>query len=354
MSQIIDDWLLEYLPKYELLGKYIVFILENQLQSKNIDYLSVTYRTKTKEGVYEKINRKKYKDPINQMTDVSGIRVILYFESDIEKVSSIIEELFTIDIKNSVNNENRLSSNKIGYRSIHYVCDIGDKRKNLVEYEFISGLKCEIQVRTMLQHAWAELTHDRNYKLSGKLPLSIERKINLYSGMLEIADIGFSEIINAVSDYKKELSSKNITISTSESIDSLSLIEFARQIKDEIGLNFLEINPEFDPFMDELLSEISFMEISTFTELRSLIPDNYVEVCKEYNIQTNQFGFIRDILLIKDFRKLHNCPSVNWFVADSDDSDDFDKTVSFYSNFMAYDEARELVNLFDVQNIHLN
>lgn len=347
MNGMTDVWLEENLPKYELLGKFIVFILENQLQLNGIDYLSVTHRTKTKEGVYEKIIRKSYKDPFNDLMDFSGVRVILYFESDIEKVSSIIESLFNIDTKNSINNEQRLSSNKIGYRSIHYVCDIGDKRKDLAEYEIISNLRCEIQVRTMLQHAWAELTHDRNYKLNGKLPLEIERKINLYSGMLEIADIGFSEIISTVSDYRTLLNSKDITNSTTQTIDSISLIEFVKQVVKEIGLDVEEPKVKSEAFMNELLCEIEFMGITTFAELKSLIPDNYAKAYTEFNERFSYLGFIRDLLLIKDFRKLHTCPNLNWCVLGDEDPEVFDQAVKFYSNFMPEEEARSMVQLFE-------
>lgn len=347
MSQMTDEWLSEYLPKYELLGKYIVFILENQLQMNGVDYLSVNHRTKTRQGVYEKIDRKKYKFPSEEMMDFSGVRVILYFESDIDKVSAIINSLFNVDDENSVSNESRLSSNKIGYRSIHYVCDIGEERNSLVEYEFISGLKCEIQVRTMLQHAWAELTHDRNYKLSGKLPLNIERKINLYSGMLEIADIGFSEIISAVSAYQLELEGKNLTTSVSQSIDSLSILEFARQVSKEIGLELVELKYDTDEFREKLINEIAFMGITNFTELRALIPDNYASVYNELDEKTTYLGFIRDLLLFKDFRRLHDFPDLDWGVLGPENQYDVGATVDFYSNFMPREEAQVLVGLYE-------
>uniref|UniRef100_UPI00396B139D GTP pyrophosphokinase n=2 Tax=Klebsiella/Raoultella group TaxID=2890311 RepID=UPI00396B139D len=170
----------------------------------------VSYRTKTKEGIIEKVDRKNYKNPWKQLTDVSGVRVILYLESDIVRVSEILNSTFNIDNENSMSNESRLSSDKVGYRSVHYVCDIGEKRNVLKEYEYVSGMKCEIQVRTMLQHAWAELTHDRNYKLGANLPLEIKRKINLFSGILEIADQGFSEIVNSIEEYKESLSKEDL------------------------------------------------------------------------------------------------------------------------------------------------
>lgn len=58
-EQSITSWVDENLPKFELLGKHIAFIIENLLQQNQVEYLSVSYRTKTKEGILEKIGRKK-------------------------------------------------------------------------------------------------------------------------------------------------------------------------------------------------------------------------------------------------------------------------------------------------------
>lgn len=121
---------------------------------------------------------------------------------------------------------------------MHYVCDIGEKRNTLKEYEYISGLNCEIQVRTMLQHAWAELTHDRNYKLGANLPLQIQRKINLYSGMLEIADEGFSEIVNAIEEYKESIRDNDLEELSSQEINSINLSKFVQEITQKNRFGF--------------------------------------------------------------------------------------------------------------------
>ncbi|BEK72540.1 hypothetical protein EATA6166_04320 [Enterobacter asburiae] len=347
MKEINDEWLSLNLPKYDLLGKCVTFILENLLQKNNVDYLSVSYRTKNKEGVYEKIKRKNYSHPKAQITDFSGVRIILYFESDITKVCELISSTFNIDSDNSVDNEARLSIDKIGYRSIHYVCDIGSNRQELAEYEYIANLKCEIQVRTMLQHAWAELTHDRNYKIGMNLPLSIERKINLYSGMLELADQGFSEIIASINKYRLSLKEEDLLTSHSQTIDSISLMEFTKQASKELGIYLSELGTWADKYIDEVLKELKYMEVSTFSQLKDLIPQNYAETFQTHNEQSNAIGFIRDLLLIKDFRKLHDCPGLDWGVLDDpQDNKEICQRVNYFSSFMSEDAAKELVRLF--------
>jgi putative GTP pyrophosphokinase len=343
----LDAWIDDALPRYELLGKHISFIIENLLQSNGIDYLSVTYRTKTKSGIEEKVKRKSYSKPEIQLTDISGVRVILYFETDLPKACEIIKSTFNIDLENSIDNDKRLSTDKIGYRSVHYVCDIGEQRKDLAEYVFISNLKCEIQVRTMLQHAWSELTHDRNYKIGSHLPSDIQRKINLYSGMLELADQGFSEIIESISQHREKLKIKPLENLYDLTIDSLSLNEFFEKVTVEYNIPTSKLKDFEDSYYNELLNEIKFMGITGIGELKALIPHNYSEVLNSFNEEATIFGFIRDLLLIKDFRKLHKTPGLNWCVQQLSDNGVDDVTVDYYSNFMDRDEADELFHIFN-------
>lgn len=102
-------------------------------------------------------------------------------------------------------------------------------------------MNCEIQVRTVLQHAWAELTHNRNYKLGANLPLQIQRKINLYSGMLEIADEGFSEIVNAIEEYKESIRDNGLDELSSQEINSINLSKFVQAISKKIGLDLVSV-----------------------------------------------------------------------------------------------------------------
>lgn len=345
-----NTWIDDNLSKFELLGKHIAFIIENLLQQNKIEYLSISYRTKTKEGILEKVSRKNYKNPIEELTDISGVRVILYLESDIAKVSDIIRSTFNIDSNNSMDNEGRLSSDKVGYRSVHYVCDIGEKRNTLREYEYISGLSCEIQVRTMLQHAWAELTHDRNYKLGANLPLQIQRKINLFSGMLEIADEGFSEIVNAIEEYKESIKSNDLNQLFSQEINSINLLKFVQDIAENIGLELKPVRDWGGSTTKEVIDELKFSGLNDFKLLAEAIPENYVEVCKEYSPENNIYGFLRDMMLISNFEGLSEKESINWALVGDEEDEEAEKYRDFYSHFMSEDEAAKLVRTFAANN----
>jgi ppGpp synthetase/RelA/SpoT-type nucleotidyltranferase len=77
---------------------------------------------------------------------------------------------------------------RFGYQSIHYLVQVSEARVALAEYARYRAMIAEIQVRTILQHAWAEIEHDIQYKSSVAMPSVIRRRFMSLAGLLEIAD----------------------------------------------------------------------------------------------------------------------------------------------------------------------
>jgi putative GTP pyrophosphokinase len=229
-------WLIETLPQHERLSAAVKSLLENMLKKKKIEYLGVTARVKTADGVIEKIRRKEYNDPEGQLTDISGIRVITYLEEQVSQISKLIKELFEVDNQNSRDRAEVLGDDKVGYRSTHFVCSLGKMRDRLPEYEALGELKFEIQVRTVLQHAWAELAHDRSFKFGIALPVKIQRKLNLYSGLLEITDSAFDEISKEIDAYKSYIQNQEVTQISNVEVNSISLDKFLSELATELGI----------------------------------------------------------------------------------------------------------------------
>ena len=88
------------------------------------------------------------------------------------------------------------------------ICKLGKSRERLSEYMGLTNLPFEIQIRTVLQHAWAELAHDRSYKFSGKLRDDLQRRVNLCSAILEMMDREFVSIVKEVDEYETQLISQ--------------------------------------------------------------------------------------------------------------------------------------------------
>ncbi len=189
--------------KYFRLNAELEVILRESLNEKNIIFHSIESRVKTIDSFKEKASREKYIDPINEITDLTGIRIITLFEKEIHKISDIIKELFEIDYDKSEDKSDLLDADKMGYKSIHYIAELSEDKIINTELENFKELKFEIQIRSILQHAWAEIEHDRNYKFKGELPKHLQRRFYALAGMLEIADREFNTLSEEVEKFRQ-------------------------------------------------------------------------------------------------------------------------------------------------------
>jgi putative GTP pyrophosphokinase len=291
-------WLQNILARHTRLTPAVTGLLTNMLNRHSIEYLNITGRTKDARSAEEKIRRKKYTDPATQLMDLSGIRVITFLETQVNEISQLVRTTFDVDQKNSLDRATDLGEDKIGYRSTHFVCTLGTARSALPEYSLLGNLKFEIQVRTVLQHAWAELAHDRSFKLGTGLPSKIQRKLNLYSGMLEIVDGAFDEIAREVDEYKLAIASKTPTQLSDTEINSLSLQRYAREIAEQydVDLEFIEVP-------DEILAEAKAFGLSKIGDLKRIADDETLRLVGAYARGENIIGFIRTLMMYYDIDK---------------------------------------------------
>lgn len=314
-----EKWLSCDLPRHKLLATSVSSIMENLLRTNSVDYLTVTSRVKDLSSAMQKVKRKNYKDPTRQLTDLSGIRVIVFFESEIEKVSNLIRAAFFVDEANSSNKHASLSVNQIGYRSVHFVCELGEGRAALPEYNGLGGLKFEFQVRTVLQHAWAELAHDRNYKFSGKLPSDLERKLYLYAGMLELADKGFGELSREIDAYVEEVQREVGAGDLDMEINSINLLGFVEEWvrKNNLALEHIEMRDG----LGDLVEELRLFGVRTLSELNDLIPQDYALRLAQVGSGSTVYGFVRDWMLIRDWRRYSRDVPLRWSMGHPDDEE---------------------------------
>jgi ppGpp synthetase/RelA/SpoT-type nucleotidyltranferase len=150
--------------------------------------------------------RDQYDDPVRGLTDLCGGRVIVHTPDEVEAISEFIEKCFTVDWDNSQDVSQRLKPAEFGYRSVHYIVSFPSEAYSVhgVELEVpeaVRPLKGEIQVRTLLEHAWADFAHDRTYKSSFEVPARWQRELAVVAAMLETADRTFMRIHDALLTY---------------------------------------------------------------------------------------------------------------------------------------------------------
>lgn len=186
---------------YELLAEVAKRLLSETLTVFGIRAHSIEARAKALDSFSKKAgkpsegdpSRPKYRDPVREITDLAGVRVITFLPRTVEQVCGLVEREFTVQERTDKSAE-LLDEGKLGYQSIHFLVEMHPNRIRLPEYQRQRGLTFEIQVRTLLQHAWAEMEHDIQYKSAAVIPAMIRKKFISLAGLLEIADREFQSL----------------------------------------------------------------------------------------------------------------------------------------------------------------
>lgn len=165
------------------------------IDEAGINYLTVESRAKTVESFAVKARRLRERDPdadpMEEITDQVGVRVITYVQSDILAVAELLGQHYAV-LEDRDMGRLTASEGRFGYASRHLL--VSRDRVSEAHYEPLQS--ASIQLRTVLQHAWAEFEHDIRYK--GTIPPEqvpdLDRRFTLAAGLLELADREFSEI----------------------------------------------------------------------------------------------------------------------------------------------------------------
>lgn len=202
--------------KYDSYSPYFTEIMEEIVSKlkKNITLMAQpTYKSRVKSfnSYYKKVLRLK-SNQINSenkliyLTDMMGIRLICAFLEDINIAIEQIKNIFAIKEIEVKGADKKFS--EFGYESVHVLIKIPDSIKEMVdknhpELEPLNNeLVCEIQVRTILQDAWAEVEHELIYKTEfNPFDIPLRRKLASLNASLSLADITFQEI----RDYQNKL-----------------------------------------------------------------------------------------------------------------------------------------------------
>ncbi len=198
-------------PLYESFAAVVRQILRESIAARSLKIHSIEARAKSLETLGAKVmkpsesnpNAPKYPEPLAEITDLAGVRVITFFPRTVEAIDECVNAEFEVvekvDLSASLEKEERL-----GYQSVHYLVRLTGDRTHLPEYRQFDGLKAEIQVRTVLQHAWAEIEHDIQYKSPVTIPSAIRHRFMALAGLLEIADREFQAVQDADATVREE------------------------------------------------------------------------------------------------------------------------------------------------------
>lgn len=304
----------EKCPNYERLARNLVQAFKTFLEDAGIDILGVVYRIKEFDSFCDKIQRKGYKNPFQEIEDICGLRIICYYPSDLKRITQIIATEF--NVKESIDKATQLEPDRFGYRSLHFVLTVKKDWLKAPNYRGLNGLKAEVQVRTILSHAWADIEHKLAYKKTEHVPDRFKRKLSQLSALFEVADEQFDILRKEREEYTKQLVSAEV-------------VESGRfDVNQEMNLDSLQAFLDFYfpdrkksiEWTGELLDEIIKFDVSIgdlvkdFEKTKDILPLMEGEEAEllglRKGLKSAQVGAVRDILDLtnNEYEKNHRMP----------------------------------------------
>ena len=206
-EMILDEYR-ERIPVFERLRSIVTERLRQCLNENNIVVTSLESRIKTEASLTGKLELKGYKyNCLDDITDILGVRIVTFFNDEVDVISALIEKMFEIDWDNTVDKRKMLEIDRFGYMSLHYICRLPKALYHDAEMPLLNEVRFELQMRSALQHVWANMQHDIGYKSDVEIPHEYQRSMTRLAGILELADEQFSLIRKEITEYRRKVQS---------------------------------------------------------------------------------------------------------------------------------------------------
>lgn len=259
----------EFKPKADRLRSSVVTELNELFEKGDVALgFPVESRVKTWASIVDKVQRKGIElASVVDLPDFVGIRVVLLFRKDLDRVKEIISKNF--DLISSEDTSDRLGDSEFGYQSHHYSVKVPDAWLSVPTWAGLGGFTIELQVRTLAQHIWAAASHKLQYKKEEGVPPPIRRSINRVSALLETVDLELQRVLDERESYADVMLSE--AAFREDRDDSLNV--------DNLAVILAEVYPaknkgDFEDYSD-LLDDINKLGISGSKELRKILARHY-------------------------------------------------------------------------------
>jgi putative GTP pyrophosphokinase len=186
-------------PAFERFGKIIEDALRVAVFARGI-HCQVESRAKDTPSLIKKLIVKAGQHSYDSLPDRVGARCVLRYRSELETVLEVATTLFQcgeIDRKAGA-----MRPMEVGYQSHHVEVRLRAGDHNAAEFP-PTHYWAELQVRTMAQHLWSEMSHDTFYKneaLVSAFAPGLQRRIHLMAGLIEVADVEFDRLARESND----------------------------------------------------------------------------------------------------------------------------------------------------------
>jgi ppGpp synthetase/RelA/SpoT-type nucleotidyltranferase len=194
-----DDVRTRWLHEKDRLDEFGALIktrIAGRLRSSGV-WADIQVRTKSIDSILKKLFTKKHYT-YDTLSDLVGARVVVRYRPEVRQVNTVVADLFRcgpLDDKSA-----RLAEDGIGYLSVHTEARLKDDDDEAVTFP-PADFRVEIQMRTLAQHLWSEMSHDTFYKTDEQnVSTDLRRRINLMAGLLEVADMEFARLGEEVAE----------------------------------------------------------------------------------------------------------------------------------------------------------
>lgn len=238
------------------------------------------------------------------ITDLVGIRVTCFYEDDIPKIQQLLLKNFKVEGVTDKGARAESDADRFGYKGLHLDLRLEHTRRNLPEYHHIQTIRIEVQVRTIVQHAWSELDHKIAYKRS--IPNVLKHRIRSLAALFELADREFVAIKQETEALTEKAQSDEAKAKRSASeAAALPLDAFhalAGMQKRFPKYNF--IGSYVDGFVTELLEVVRELKVGEFEKaFDKHLPtiQKYARyIYEERSRRLNPFTMTRHVLYLSD------------------------------------------------------
>lgn len=337
-----------------IIKNYVKNIADNLAKEGKISSnYKITSRTKKPESYKGKITRpnKDYTDPLHQITDLAGVKVIFNTTKDQKAFNTeFVKRIGGLrDDENSANlRDEKYEKRQFGYLGIHHIVwfdeslldgkitwenreidgettliDEWENGERLlaakgVAKEQLKNFRAEIQTMTFLQYIWAEIEHKVRYKPDKKLDKETERIFDRIAALLELSDAAFEELLELVEQKDKQTKDSIQQIHTASEpdkkherekqllLDSSDVIQTCLNSEDFSALlaqvktqNLAYINAPIDYIDKGFVKLLQKAEISSYYELKRIFDKRVLEQLRSYAEKSAAKAMYQKLEIIK-------------------------------------------------------
>ena len=300
------------LPVFRKIREVVTVALGKAIDDNGIYVTALESRIKQEASLAGKLELKGSKyGSLSDITDIFGARVITFYADEVDKIAALADKIFDVDWANSIDKRKMHELSSFGYNSLHYVCRIPKSLYEDPEMPQINEFRFELQMRTALQHVWANMYHDTGYKSGVEVPSDYLRNLNRLAGMLELADEQFSSIRTNINNYRRlvhQLVSSGrfdeVPLDGDTFGSYLKLKPFDKLNKRIAAINQAEIHPSSSMHYIKALKALGFKTLGDVeTLVKDYSDDAYILAC--FEIGNTDIDIISETVAIQDLLVVH-------------------------------------------------